>query len=131
MTLNSNIMDYASANDVKARINPGFTLSSSEAPVWLIFDANAPEAFEFVLESTANTPGLTCTIEAWNWNSNSYEVVDMAGETFNSDTQKTYTINADHIDGNGDVRTRVGWRKTGFTLLFPWTVSVDLAGWDQ
>ena len=130
--LSSAITDFADSDDVSATYNPGFTLNNLEAPVWLIFDAVAPTATDFRVESNAGTPGLTYTIEAFNWGTNSFDVIGTEGESFNSDTiSETPIVAADHIDPAGNVRGRVGWRQTGFVINFPWEVRVDQAGWNQ
>ena len=125
--------DFAESDDVKASYNPGFTINSLEAPVWLVFDATAGGATAFRCESSAGTPGLEYTAEAWNWNTHSYDVIGVQAEAFNTDQIVEFNITpADHIDSTTNaVRGRVGWRKAGFTINFPWTANVDQCGWVQ
>ena len=128
---NATLSDFVDSDDVSASFSPGFTLNSSEAPVWLIFDGNGSAA-EIRVESNANTPGLEYTVEAFNWNAGSYDVVGIQTESFNTDQVVQFAITpADHVDSGGDVRTRVGWRQVGFTILFPWQVNVDQVVWTQ
>ena len=128
--ISGSLSDFVSSDDVRARYNPGFTINSSEAPVWLIFDGTAPNVAEVQLESQAGTPGLAYTVEAFNWNSNSFDVIDTRAETFNTDQVASFPIvPANHIDGAGNVRSRIGWRQTGFTINFPWEVRVDQFVW--
>ena len=130
--LSGALADYQDSDDALATFNPGFVLNDTEAPVWLIFDAVAAGATSFRVESTAGTPGLTYTVEAFNWAAGSFEEIGSLGESFNSETVETFNIvAADHIDVGGEVRGRVGWRQTGFTLNFPWDVRVDQTGWNQ
>ena len=129
--------DLADSDDVFTSYNPGFTLNSIEAPVWIIFDANlpfeSPSSLMLEYESQANTPGLTATFEAFNWVSNSYDVVDTSSESFNSDSIVSVDLSANAPDyvvaGTADVRARLGWRQTGFTLLFPWEARIDRVIW--
>ncbi len=129
--------DVFESDDSRMRFNPGFTINSAEAPVWLIFDATLPSdnpaSLEIVMESQAGTPGLTSTLEAWNWNRMDYDVVDVSSASFNSDTIVTADLSAGISDyaqaGTGDVRTRVGWRKTGFTINYPWEIRLDQLVW--
>ena len=115
--------------------NPGFILNSTEAPVWLIFDGtvapSVPASFDLVVESSANTPGLERRIEAWNFTTSSYDLVATDDASFNTDVVKTinFASASDYQSGSGEVSSRIGWRKTGFTILFPWTVSVDQVVW--
>ena len=121
------------------RMNPGFTLNNVEAPVWLIFDGelpsdNAPE-FEFAVTAQANTPNITAALEAWNWNTQSYDVVDVTPASFNNNSITSVVLDNSSSDykqpGTGAVRSRVGWRVTGFILIFPWEVRVDEIEWSQ
>ena len=132
MELSAQLSDFVDSDDVRARFNPGFVLNSMEAPVWLEFFANAPSAINFLVESQAGTPGLTYTVEAWNYVTTSYDVLGTQGEGFNADAVTTFALtSADQIDGGGDVRSRVGWRKTGLTINFPWEARIDQVGWNQ
>ena len=126
------LTDFLESDDTRAMFRPGFTIGVFEAPVWLIFDANSPTATSFTVESSAGTPGLTYTAEAFNWASSSYDVIGVSPEEFNMDTVMTFDIVAvDHINVGGEVRGRAGWRRTGFTINFPWEVRVDQVGWNQ
>lgn len=130
--LNGSIADYTSSDDISASYNPGFTIVNTEAPVWIIFDAVVPSATDFQVESSAGTPGLEYTAEAFNWASGTYDVVGVQAETFNTDQVVSFPIvGSDHIDASGNVRSRVGWRRIGFTINFPWQVNIDQAGWLQ
>jgi len=126
------LAEMLDSDDSRAIYNPGFTINSTEAPVWLIFDANVGGSpnHDFRIESQAGTPGLTYTFEAFNFNAGIFEVVATQTESFNTDTVESHALTADHFDGNGDVRSRVGWRQTGFTINFPWEARVDQVGWD-
>lgn len=129
--------DLADSDDVFAGFNPGFTLNSQEAPVWIVLDANLPsDAFselQLQYESQANTPGLSATLEAFNWSSNSYDVVDTSAESFNVDSTVSVDLSTNASDyvllGTADVRARIGWRRTGFTILFPWETRLDYVFW--
>ncbi len=124
------ILDFADSDNVRAVFNPGFTLTAYEAPVWLIFDASASSAMDFLVESSASSPGLTYTVEAWNWNTSHYDVIGIHSESFPADSIWIFpVVAADHVDAEGRVRSRVGWRKTSFTIIYPWEVRVDQVGW--
>ncbi len=55
-----------------ATFNPGFTINNQEAPVWLVFDANAPNATDISVTSTAGTPGIGVRAECFNWTTGLY-----------------------------------------------------------
>lgn len=129
--------DTFTSNDVAAMYRPGFVLNDTEAPVWLIFDGTSPNAapsgLDLSLEAQAGTPGLTATLEAFNWTTNSYDVVDTTDATFNVDSVVTVNLTAgipDYVQGGSSaVRARAGWRQTGFIINFPWVISVDQLAW--
>lgn len=131
------VANVMTSDDSYLKVNPGFTLNNAEAPVWLEFEAqlssDGPSAFDVTLESAANTPGLTQTMEMFNWNSGAYEAIDMQAASFNSDLVVTIDLTgsvSDYVQsGTGAVKARNGWRKTGFTILYPWTVCVDQVVW--
>lgn len=129
--LNGSLSDYSSSDDVSARYNPGFTISSTEPPVWIQFDGNASTATGFLVESHASTPGLEYTVDAFNWGSGLFETIGVQSESFGTDQVVTFPVVGGHIDGDGSVRSRVGWRAIGFTIAFPWEVRIDQTGWNQ
>lgn len=133
-TTGGTVADLEASDDVGMSFIPGFTINGSEAPIWLIMDATlpfAPAAVELEVESQANTPGLTKTTEAFNWNTNSFDVIDNSNESFNTDSIVVVDLaTADYVDGSNNVQARVGWRQTGFTILFPWEVTLDRLVWN-
>jgi hypothetical protein len=124
--------DVLESDNIRMRFNPGFVINSSEAPVWVEFQGNVGGSgdFDLTVESQAGTPGLNYTVEMWNFNTNSYDVVGVSDESFNNDTVESYPIvPQDHVSSSGDVETRIGWRKIGFTINFPWETRLDQIGW--
>ena len=128
--------DVLDSDDSYISFRPGFTLSSTEAPVWLEFDGALLSQISVLftnIESSVNTPGLTQTIEMFDWSDGGYSVVDATDASFNTDTVFSIDVSsgiADFIRPDTNlVRTRVGWRRTGFTILFPWEVRVDQVTW--
>ena len=129
--------DVFESDDSWMLFNPGFTINSIEAPVWLIFDGTLPNdhpgSLLVVMESQAGTPGLTATLEAWNWTLAAYDVIDVSSASFNNDTIVDVDLSSgisDYVESStAAVRTRVGWRKTGLTINFPWEVRLDQMVW--
>ncbi len=129
--------DVLASDDSYLKYHPGFTISSTEAPVWLIFDGvypdNGPTDLIVSLEATATTPSLTQTIEMFNWNTQQYEQVDSSDASFNNDTVFSKDVTAGitrYVDPDtGAVRSRFGWRATGLVLQYPWTISIDQVKW--
>ena len=136
--ISGSLADALESDDSRLLFNPGFIINSTEAPVWLIFDADlsndSPNSLELVLESQAGTPGLTGTLEAFNWISNAYEIVDASAESFNNDTVVTVDLSSgisNYVQAStGAIRSRIGWRQTGFIINFPWEVRLDQLVWN-
>lgn len=134
--LSGGLSDSFDSDDNQLTFNPGFTISSKEAPVWLIFDATlaqSPSSLELVAEAQAGTPGLASTLEAFNWNTSAYDEVDVRDTSFNNDEVISADLSAgiaDYVNGSNEIRARIGWRRTGFTINFPWEVRLDQLVWD-
>ena len=119
------------SDDTYAKYNPGFTLNGVENPVWLIFDSEVPEGqYDFKVEANASTPGITRQVELFNYDIDQYEVVGNEVESFNIDSVSFYPLGAQNFDGE-NVRSRIGWRQTGFIIQFPWEIRVDQAAWNR
>jgi hypothetical protein len=130
------LADTFESDDSYLKFQPGITLNPMEPPVWIEFEGtindDSPSALSLVLEASANTAGLTQTIEIFNWNSGQYELVDSRAATLSDQAAEIELSEgvADYVQlGSGAIKTRVGWRATGIIFLFPWTVSIDQLAW--
>ena len=129
--------DAFESDDSRLLFNPGSIYESTEAPLWLIFDAtlstDRPNSLRLILKSQAGTPGLTGTLEAFNWISSLYDIVDVSLESCSIGTEVSVDLNSGigkYVQaGTGAVRSRIGWRQTGFTINFPWEVRLDQLVW--
>ncbi len=123
------------SDDDKLCYNPGIVLFPTEAPITLDFlgtlPNDSPASLDVTIESSANTVGLELTISFWNFNTNSWDVVGAATQSFNTDTVRTFAGNpADHVEaGTGEVRTRYEVRVVSFIFVFPWLDCVDHVFW--
>ena len=131
--LDGGLEELELSDDSRVRLAPGFTLNSKEPPIWLALDATvsdpAAESFRFLLESQGNTPSLSASVEVWNRNTNSFELVAEEDATFGFEQFFSIDLSdrvSDFVQPDtGEVRSRVGWSQTGFVLLFPWEISID------
>jgi subtilisin family serine protease len=131
------LSDTFQSDNSYVKFQPGITLNPSEPPVWLIFDAtlpdDSPSSLTVTLESKVNTVNLQQRVEMFNWNTNSYVLVNaqnvgLSDGVVNIDVSSGI---ANYVQaGTGAVRTRVGYRTTGVISLFPWTVCIDQIVWD-
>lgn len=128
--ISGTLSDLFKADDQTLVFQPGFVINPDEAPVWLRFDGiledQIPGGIE--IESQAGTPGLTLTVEEFNWDTQSYETISEENESFNIDSIKIHALTR-HISPDDEVRIRAGWRRTGFTINFPWEVRIDSVIW--
>lgn len=132
--LGGELSDLFDSDNHRMRFLPGFTLNTNEAPVWLVVDgtlSGPTNQLTFAAETRANTPGLESTIEVWNWSQNTYQVVSTESESFNTDSIHSVDLSGQisNVVQNGQVRSRIGWRRVGFTILYPWEVRVDHVIW--
>jgi hypothetical protein len=132
------LSDVQESDDSYLKYNPGLTLDSSEAPVWIEFEGtlptDSPTSLAVTLEASANTPNLSQTIEAFNWLTGQYEEVGVQSASSPADSVFTVDLTADigkYVEsGTGAVKTRTGWRTTGgLLLLSPWTICIDQVVW--
>ena len=134
--LNGEIEDLFYSDDSKANFAPGFTLNGEEAPVWVILDGVVQDIFsvmELSIETNGSSPNLERTIEMWNWNTQSYDAVDVSEEFFPIDSTLEIDLSTGILDfvhpTTRETRARVGWRQVGFVISFPWQVSIDRLQW--
>lgn len=129
------LASLTTSDDQYLTANPGFTLTSSEAPVWIEFETtspfDSPSDLTMTVESAANTPNLSQTTELFNFNTNEYESIDSRPIEL-ADTTAQISVSGDvtrFVDSNGAIEARIGWRVAGFLLVFPWEIRVDQVVW--
>ena len=135
--VSGDVSQLFNSDDDYLRVNPGFTLNNTEPPVWINFTLGAPYSattpLMFSIESNANTPNLSRTIEIKNVSTGSFDLFDEDPPSFNVDETTVVDLDMngnfmDYVDGNGEVNVRVGWKSSGFTIVFPWEVRIDKIG---
>ena len=132
------VADVVNSDDQYLEFNPGFTLNSTEPPVWIEFAGIStnpdPSMFNFTLEARANTPNIVQLTELLNVNTGQWETLDTRNASFNVDSVVTVTATGDvsrfiNSADNNIVLARGSWRANGFVLLFPWLISINQAQW--
>jgi hypothetical protein len=124
------------SDDEYLQYNPGFTINSSEPPVWLEFEGTLPDSvpqwLNVKLESHANTINIRQQIEMYNWLTETYQLVDARQTSFNVDATANVAVALpmEFVEaGTNRVKARLGWKSNGFVLLYPWRVSIDYVVW--
>jgi len=127
-------VDANESDDSYFVFQPGFTLNSTEPPIWLLANTVVPSLdteLTLQIEANANTPNISQVVEAFDFSTGQFVQVGQQNLSFNFDA--VIDIDVDFASfvqaGTGDVLNRVGYRSNGFTLLFPWTVSIDQFLW--
>jgi hypothetical protein len=110
----------------------GLVLFPSEPPAQLVCDTVAPTGQVLGIEvdcvAKVNTPGLAQRVEVYDWTAGAYVACGTQAATM---ADSVHTVAppgplARFVQpGTGLVRTRVAFYRTGLTLLYPWTASVD------
>jgi hypothetical protein len=135
--ISGTLSDTFISDDSYLKFNPGITLFPTEPPVWIVFDGTLPvdnpSALAIILEASADTVGLTQTMEVFNWNTGQYQLVDSRTASFNNDAVTNIDVTSSISNfvqpGTGAIRSRMGWRATGPVVLFPWTICIDQFVW--
>ena len=69
----------------------------------------------------------------FNFTTGSFDVLDTVSESFNTDSVVNVDLTGDislYVQASSNaVLSRVGWRQTGFTLVFPWEARIDRVSW--
>ena len=118
-------------------VKPGITLSSFEPPVQVRLTGTSPttspSSFQFTFTGNANTPGLTLSLELYDFTTNAYETVSTTPASAFTDSTVTVAATGSlsrFVDpATGEVRASVTFIATGLTLLYPWTVDLGVANW--
>ena len=126
--------DIFNSDDSRVGLIPGFTINASEAPIWVILDGVLENSFSSLalsIEAHASSPNLERTIEVWNWETESYDVVDVSNEAFPSDMVVDVDVSSpDFVQPDtGATQARIGWRVAGFVISLPWQIDIDLFRW--
>jgi hypothetical protein len=113
----------------------GFTLSPTEPPAQIVVESLSPTpnplAMRFDVDAKANTPGLSMKVELFNFVTNQYVQV-VSGTLGTTDTALigfSATPGQCVQPGTNTIRAKVSFYRTGLTLLWPWSVSVDRTAW--
>lgn len=133
LQVDGSLQDLFSSDDTRLILNSEPT-RISEPSVLLEFEGETPLSNGTAmlrLESQASTPGLTRSVEAWNWQSNQYEAIDSSQGSYGADTSDEFLLGADHVNSNQGVRIRIGWTQTGIVFGYPWQVRIDRLSWSQ
>jgi hypothetical protein len=127
------LQDVYSSDDAYLKFNPGITIIAEDPPVWLVFDfeasADAEGNVRAIVETSANTPGLTQTVQAFNWTTQRFDDYSSSSVSFNRDSVDYLEFPSnDYVHPiSGAVQLGIRVNRAGPKLLFPWTFCVDTA----
>jgi hypothetical protein len=125
-----------SSDDSKLTVKAGLVLFPSESPVQVIVNnfspLKSPSEIRFKLEATVNTPNLQQVIEMFNVQNNQWEELDVSpGSATDSIVEVTVSFNAARFvnQQTNEMRARVRYYRSGLTLVWPWSASIDQCLW--
>ncbi len=116
----------------------GAVLFPTEPPAQIQVEAIAPTGQVLNIDIRAiamvNTPGLSQKIELWDWVNGTYVQVGTTQLATTVDSihnaSATGTLSNFVQVGTRAVRAKVSFFRTGLTLIWPWTASVDQIQWN-
>jgi hypothetical protein len=128
--------DIQTSNNSYLTVRPGAVFSNSEYPIQLIVEGNTslhtPTEVHFSIESFVSTNNLQRKIELFNYDTDTYEQVDLQGA---SQTEGVVEVNitsdaARFVDSaTGNIKAKVSWKATAATFVYPWTSKIDHIFW--
>lgn len=93
----------------------------------------SPSGFTLTVESSANTPNVEQEIQMFNWDTNSFEIVDSRSVSFLQDSSFEVDLSVDpsiYINQKtGAIRARVDYSPSGPVLFYPWSARLDQLVW--
>ena len=128
--------DLFISDDLRLDVRAGLTLFFGEAPLQVLVvgtsPVEVPGELRFKYEASVNTPGLTQSIQLFNYVTSLYEEVDLSVPGA-SDAIVEVVITTDPgrfvQAGTREMRAKVVYQRVGFTLLWPWSARLDQTVW--
>jgi hypothetical protein len=94
---------------------------------------DTPSILEFTLETQVDTPGVTQTVELFNYVSQEFEEVDSRVTSFNEDAVVEIVVDNDpgrFIDPETlEVKAQLTWKPGPLVIVYPWYLGIDQAIW--
>jgi hypothetical protein len=137
-TVAGSLSDIGSSNDGYWVLRPGVVFSNAVDPIALTLTGTAPghtpSILKVVVESRSSSNGTRQVIEAYNYSTNAFDVIDTTTLPFgaNPDLVKNLTLPtpANYVSSsNNEVKMRLRYRATTAVFSFPWKPSIDEATW--
>lgn len=116
-------------------VKAGITLFLGEPPVNVVFDGTAPwqhaSKMSVAMTARANTPGLSQSLEMYDWVAGQFEAVDVRAASTSPVLVQPMLTDPDRFIEQGTrlVRARVRVNRTGLTLLWPWSYFFNELSW--
>ncbi|MCH8979233.1 MAG: choice-of-anchor B family protein [Armatimonadetes bacterium] len=123
------------SDDAQLVVKAGLTLFQGEPPINVEFEGTAPwqhaSKMSVTMTGWANTPGLSQSLEMYDWVAGQFEAVDVRAAGTSSVMVQPMLADPDRFIEGGTrlVRARVRVSQTGLTLLWPWSYSFDRLSW--
>ncbi|MCH8977746.1 MAG: PQQ-dependent sugar dehydrogenase [Armatimonadetes bacterium] len=134
--VSGNLQSLAGSDDDRLVVRAGLTLFLGEPPLQVVLTGTSPVdvplELRFKLEARVNTPGLSQAIELFNYDTSLYEQLDLSVPgAMDTIVEVVVTTNPERFvqAGTREMKAKVVYQQVGFTLLWPWSGSLDQAVW--
>ena len=131
-----NVNDLLFSDDSRLQLRPGPVFSTAQNPISMVLEGTSPLAnpasMTFRYEGQATATAIQRTVEAYNFSTGQWVVVNTGASTTDDSATAINIANAGAFveDGTNKVRVRLGFKATGPVFSYPWTARVDRAVWD-
>ena len=130
------LSDLFLSDDLRLDVRAGLTLFAGEPPLQVVVvgtsPVEVPGELRFKLESRVNTPGLTQSVQMFNYVTLLYEEVDLSVPgAMDGIVEVVIITNPGRFvqAGTREMRAKVVYKQVGFTLLWPWSAGLDQTVW--
>ncbi len=131
-----NLASFASDDDDYNVAKAGLVLFPNEPPAQLEVEAFAPSSVVYGIDlnviAKVNTTGLDQKVEIWKFSTSQWVTIGQKPAT-TSESGQPLSVSGNVLDyvepGTHRVKVKFSWLRSGLTLVWPWTVSVDQVQW--
>jgi hypothetical protein len=133
--MGGNMVSLTTSNNDYLIVAPGITFTTSQPPVQFVVEAvspvQSPQRIKVGFEGHAIAGGIRKTIEAYDFQANSWETIDVAFFTRGDDMAWYDPSSAQRFvqAGSRTLRLRISLKATAPVFSYPWTAKIDRIAW--
>ena len=134
--ISGDVTEVEESDDSYLSVLSDIPVNVDDGEVVVLFTANTANtnfnSLSFIVESSVNTPNVTQTVELFDFETQSFEMIDTRAVTMvdsSSEIEVTGDVSRFVTPGSGLLQARVSFIANGATLFFPWQANVDQIVW--